>query len=103
MHDDKFQTPKTEKGTLKKTEAQHEPSKLASYIVFMVHVPIVKLHKHFMIPSGEESDHWSSVLYAFEEHVFHLLHPLAGILIQLVVFGILYKVSWRVIQSLLLK
>ena len=103
MHSDDFQTPKTEKGTLKKSEMQHGKSKLAPYIVFMAHVPVVKLHKHFMTPSGEDIDHWSSFLYAIEEHFFHLLHPLAGILIQLIVFGILYKVSFCVIQSLMRK
>ena len=103
MHNDDFQTPKTEKGTLKKSEMQHGKSKLGSYLFFMVHVPVVKLHKHFMTPSGEDIDHWSSNLYAIEGHFFHLLHPLAGILIQLIVFGILFKVSWRVIQFLLWK
>ncbi len=103
MHKDDFQTPKTKKETLKKSETQHEKSKLAPYIVFIAHVPVVKLHKRYMTPSGEDIEHWSSFLYALEGHIFHLLHPMAGIIIQLIVFGILYKVSWRVIQSLLRK
>ena len=56
-----------------------------------------------MTLSGEDVEYWSSVLYTLEGHIFHLLHPLAGILIQLIVFGVLYKVNWRVIQSLLRK
>lgn len=81
------------------SELQTIGHKVALYVSFVGSLSAVKLHKRFMKPSGEDIDHWTSFIYDFGDHIYHLLHASTDIVIQIVLFGLFLRMSWKIVTS----
>lgn len=71
----------------------------ALYVSFVTSLSAVKIHKHFMKPSGEEIDHWTALIYELGAHTYHFFHAATDIIIQIVIFGLFLKMSWKIMSA----
>ena len=80
-------------------ELQATGRRFALYLGFVGNLSAVKLHKHFMKPTAEEIDHWTAFIYDLGDHFYHLLHASSNIFIQIVLFGLFFRLSWKIVSS----
>ena len=80
-------------------ELQTTGRRFALYLGFAGNLSAVKVHKHFMKPSGEKIDHWTAFIYDLGDHFYHLLHASSDIFIQIVLFGLFFRLSWKIVSS----
>ena len=66
---------------------------------FLGKLSIVIAHRYIMKPSGEEITHWTNWIYGLGDHMYHFCHSITGIVIQIVLFGLLFRVSWKIVRS----
>ena len=71
------------------------------YVSFVTSLSAVKVHKHFMKPSGEEIDHWTDLIYELGAHTYHLFRAATDIIIHIVIFGLFFKMSWKIMSSIM--
>ena len=84
---------------MENSELQTIGRAFALYVSFVTSLSAVKFHKHFMNPSGEEIDHWTALIYELGEHTYHLFHAVTDIVTQIVVFGLFFIMSWKIMKS----
>lgn len=101
MENSELQSSNPENDQIDKTTFQYPRSGTLKYLTFIINLPVIVAHKHFMKPSGENVEHWASFLYDVEEHIYHLLQSLGGIIVLLIVFAFFFKTSWKAFLSLL--
>ena len=66
---------------------------------FLGKLSIVIAHRYIMKPSGEEITHWTNWIYRLGDLMYHFCHSITGIVIQIVLFGLLFRVSWKIVRS----
>lgn len=49
--------------------------------------------------TGKIIEHWSSKIYAFGDHAYHLVHSTTNILIPIILFLLLFRVSYKMAKS----
>ena len=84
---------------MENSELQTIGRAFALYVSFVTSLSAVKIHKHFMKPSEEEIDHWTALIYELGAHTYHLFHAATDIIIQIVIFGLFFKMSWKIMSS----
>lgn len=81
------------------SELQTTGRTIALYFTFVGSLSAVKVHKHFMKPSGEEIDHWTASLYGLADHTYHLFHASIDIIVQIVVFWLFFKITLKIMRT----
>ena len=69
------------------------------YIRFIGKLAVLVAHKYIMKPSGEKIDHWSSSIYGWGDHAYHLVHSVTSVIIPIIILGLLFRVSWKIVKS----
>ena len=86
---------------MEKSELQTIGRTFTLYVSFVTSLSVVKIHKNFMKPSGEEIDHWTDLMYQLGDHTYHLFHAATDIIIHIVIFGLFFKMSWKIMRSIM--
>lgn len=84
---------------MEKSELQTLTHDIDLYGRFLAKLAVLVAHKYIMKPSGEKIDHWSSQLYGWGDHAYHLVHSVTSVIVPIIILGLLIRVSWKIAKS----